>query len=349
LETQRDRLGIIRHASDSLLAIISNVLDFSKIEAGELHLEQIEFDVQEVATRALGIFAPLAQAKGLTLEGELGETVTQPMMGDPTCLAQVLNNLLSNALKFTEQGGIVLRSRVDVMAGQLCLSVEDTGIGMSPAQQQQVFNAFSQADETINRRYGGTGLGLALCKRLTEAMGGVLSVTSQLGQGSVFQLLLPLNNQDIARAERPCFNQESISVLAAMPQCRAYLTRVLEGWGLSVHTYQHPAQIDDTALASLQMLLLWGDRTTWHPNDENRLVEEATWVIDCSPEGPLMPLATGRILTTSVYGLKGLACALRHILQGEGLPLPEQRESVLPSTLRVLVVEDNPVNLRLFG
>ncbi|CAI1820377.1 Sensor kinase protein RcsC [Serratia fonticola] len=348
LDEQRDRLDIIRHASDSLLATINDVLDFSKIEAGELHLEHIEFDLLEVAARALDIFAPVAKAKRIALLGELEETVTLPMLGDPTCLGQVINNLLSNALKFTEQGQVVLRVNADLSASLVLIEVEDTGIGMSASQQQKMFRAFRQADETINRRYGGTGLGLALCQRLSEAMGGELSVTSELGKGSVFRLSLPLS-LGTAQADRPLFNGERVCALVMMPECRAYLTRVLTAWGLEVESYQHPAQIDNKALAALQILVLWGDRTTWHPNDENRLVEEAAWVIDCSNEGPQIPLATGRVLSTSVYGLKGLAYALRHSLQGQSLPLREQGEQALPRALRVLVAEDNPVNRRLFA
>jgi two-component system capsular synthesis sensor histidine kinase RcsC len=123
----------------------------------------------------------------------------------------------------------------------------------------------------------------------------------------------------------------------------------LTTWGLEVQSYQHPAQIDDVALGSLTTLILWGDRTTWHPNDENRLVEEATWVIDCSNERPQIPVATGRVLSTSVYGLKGLAYALRHSLQGQDLPIRERGEQALPQALHVLVAEDNPVNRHLLA
>jgi two-component system capsular synthesis sensor histidine kinase RcsC len=344
---QRERLNIIRQASDSLLATISDVLDFSKIEAGELYLEHIEFDVVEVAAHVLAIFAPVAQAKGLALVGELGDTVSQPMRGDPTCLRQVLNNLLSNALKFTEQGQVLLRIGVDEPASLIKIEVEDTGIGMSLSQQERVFRAFRQADETINRRYGGTGLGLALCTRLAQAMGGELSVTSELGKGSVFQLSLPLS-QEVGAAERPLFQGERVCVLAAMPGARAYLSNVLTAWGLEVSVYQHPVQIDDATLDTTGTLVLWGDRATWHPEDENRLVEEAAWVVDCSNDGAEIPVATGRVLSTSVYGLKGLAFALRYTLQGERLPAREQGEAALPGALRVLVAEDNPVNRRLF-
>ncbi|QXI11244.1 ATP-binding protein [Pseudomonas zeae] len=347
LEEQRDRLETIRRSSDSLLAIVSDVLDFSKIEAGELHLERIEFDALEVATRTLAIFAPVARNKGLALVGELGQTATQPLLGDPTRLGQVLNNLLSNALKFTEQGQVTLRIDIDAIGSRLNIEVEDTGIGMSPAQMEQVFRAFSQADETINRRYGGTGLGLTLCTRLTQAMGGTLSVRSEPGQGSVFLISLPLT-EEVSRPDCPAFDGEQVLLLASMPHWQNYLKRVLLSWGVRVDVYQHPAQLSEAALASADALLIWGDRMTWHPNDELRLVEESSWVIDCGPDGPSEPIAEGHVLSASVYGLKGVASAMRHALQGQYLPEREQMRLTLPGRLRVLVAEDNPVNRRLF-
>lgn len=347
LDSQRDRLTVIRHASDNLLSTISDVLDFSKIEAGEMHVEHIEFDLADIATRSLAIFAPVAQAKGITLVGEPGSTVTLPMTGDPTCLQQVLNNLLSNALKFTERGQVVLRLRVDNTAGELHIEAEDSGIGMTAAQQALIFNPFSQADETINRRYGGTGLGLALCMRLVQAMGGAISVTSEPNKGSLFRITFPLS-ACTGQAERPRFDGQSVTLICANPQHRAWLVQALQTWGLIVQDFQHPALLDAGALSRLSTLILWGDRSTWHPDDENRLVEEASQVIDCLLSGPQTPVKTGRLLSTSVYGLRGLAQALGHVMQGTHLPAGENPETGFSRTLHVLVAEDNPVNARLF-
>lgn len=345
-DAQRDRLETIRRSSDSLMAIVSDVLDFSKIEAGELSLERIEFDALEVASGALAIFSPIAKSKGLSLLGELGDTATLPMQGDPTRFGQVLNNLLSNAIKFTDRGQVTLRMMMDT-AGQLQVEVEDTGIGMSEAQVQQAFRAFSQTDATINRRYGGTGLGLTLCQRLVEAMGGALSVRSVPGMGSSFSFTLPLGNLAVT-AERPNFSGQTILLLAEPADCRTYLEAVLRGWGLRVESFQHPAQIDDQVFVSAPVLVVWGSHATWHAEDENRLVEAADWVIDCRADGPIDPQAYGRVLNASTCGPQGLARALCYILLGE--PLPE-RGSAFPARLgelRVLVAEDNPVNLRLF-
>ncbi|SDL15136.1 two-component system, NarL family, capsular synthesis sensor histidine kinase RcsC [Pseudomonas delhiensis] len=345
-DSQRDRLETIRRSSDSLMAIVSDVLDFSKIEAGELGLEHIEFDALEVACGALAIFTPVARSKGLALLGELGNAATQPMLGDPTRLGQVLNNLLSNAIKFTEQGQVTLRMAADV-AGQLQFEVEDTGIGMSQAQVQQAFRAFSQTDATINRRYGGTGLGLTLCQRLVEAMGGEMSVRSAPGQGSCFGFSIALGSP-VAVADHPDFGAQPVLVLAEHPACRAYLGGLLRSWGLRAETFQHPAQLGDEAFAAASILVIWGSRVTWHVDDENHLVEAADWVIDCSADGPVDPQVFGRVLNTSTCGPQGLARALRFILQGERLPQRGASRPTLPGKLSVLVAEDNPVNRRLF-
>jgi len=346
-QRQRDRLKTIQGTSDALLAIISDVLDFSRIEAGELRLEDLEFDALEVAARALIMFAPVARAKGLGLAGELGEGASLPMRGDPTRIGQVIHNLLSNAIKFTDKGQVLLRLGLDETARAVTIEVEDSGIGMTAEQQARLFTAFSQADASINRRFGGTGLGLALCSRLTQAMGGSLVVQSEAGHGSRFTLRLPLGAAT-GQPDRPQFAQQPVLLVAAATNWRDYLTAALQGWGLQVRAYGHPAQLQAQQLEDAAALILWGSRQTWHPDDENRLVEESSWVIDCNEDGPAEPLAAGRVISASVFGLQGLAAALRYSLQGRALARSEPGLFTLAKPLRVLVAEDNEVNRRLF-
>lgn len=344
---QRDRLEIVRKSSDNLLAIVSDVLDFSKIEAGELLLENIEFDAVEVGATTLALFTPMAQAKGLTLRGELGDAIACPMMGDPTRFSQILNNLLSNAIKFTEQGEVILRLKVDVRGKQLWAEVEDTGIGMSEVQILDAFRAFSQTDATISRRYGGTGLGLTLCLRLAEAMGGRLSVRSSQGEGTLFRIFLPLGErfQGVAPV---LFDRQRIVLLTAARAWQQYLVAVLENWNLQISSFQHPAQIDEETLAGSDALIIWGERDTWHPRDEENLVDGANWLIDCRADGPVEPLLAGHVLKASSYGLKGVARALEHILLEEPLSSRAVQPQASTIRLKVLVAEDNPVNGRLF-
>ncbi|MGE8614557.1 MAG: ATP-binding protein, partial [Achromobacter veterisilvae] len=344
---QRDRLDTIRSASDGLLSVVSDVLDFSKIEAGELRLEEIEFDALEVASRALRMFAPMAQACGLALVGELGLAVSQPMRGDPTRLGQILHNLLSNAIKFTNAGKVTLRLALDEAGLQAAFEVEDTGIGMSAEQMARLFRAFSQGDATISRRFGGTGLGLALCSRLAQAMGGTMAAESEPGLGSRFTLRLPLG-ECAGERDLPRFDGQSVVLVAAFEAERAYVGQALSAWGLRPQGYGHPAQVGQRELEGAAALVLWGARQTWLAADENRLIEESAWVIDCAMSGPGLPTAAGRLLSVSMYGLGGLAGALRHALQGRALAPASPGRRVLARPLRILVAEDNLVNRRLF-
>ncbi|CAB3729716.1 Sensor histidine kinase RcsC [Paraburkholderia sediminicola] len=357
---QKDRLTTIRTSSDGLLAIISDVLDFSKIEAGEMLLEQIEFDVVEVAGRALTIFAPLAHAKGVQLYGVFDTASAQPMRGDPVRLGQVLHNLLSNAIKFTRVGKVTLRVSVEEQhsdAAAVVVAIEDTGIGMSPEQQRGLFQAFSQADTSINRRFGGTGLGLALCRRLLDAMGGTIEVASEPHVGSRFTVRLPLDDHYPAAPQPAMFAGELLIFLSSTDEWRAFAEPHFAAWGLRVQAYRHPALVDEATLDAARALIICGEHDTWHPVEENRLVEGAAWVVDCHRDGPAQPVRTGRIVSVSCYSLKGLEAALRLALRGEAPAVPRRADAratdgappTMPRRLRVLVAEDNAVNQQLFA
>ncbi|MEA3641315.1 MAG: PAS domain S-box protein [Lamprobacter sp.] len=186
---QQQYLSRIEGAARSLLRLLNDILDFSKIEAGQLDLEAVDFRLQEVLDLVAQLLAAKAEAKGLALRFEVAPAVPGALIGDPLRLRQILLNLAGNAVKFSERGEICIRVGVEQQAGPdwlLRFSVEDTGIGLSEAQQAKLFRAFSQADTSMTRRYGGSGLGLAICKRLSELMGGRIGVESRLGQGSTF-------------------------------------------------------------------------------------------------------------------------------------------------------------------
>jgi signal transduction histidine kinase/ActR/RegA family two-component response regulator len=188
-ERQRDRLSVIHRSGEALLAILNDVLDLSKIEAGKLELEQLEFELAEVARGAYSAFTALANKKGLSFALDI-EAARGRYLGDPTRLRQILYNLISNALKFTEQGEIRVTA---VRQGEiLALSVKDTGVGIAPESLCKLFAKFDQLDSSTTRRFGGTGLGLAICRELAQLMAGEISVTSELGLGSTFTLRIPL-------------------------------------------------------------------------------------------------------------------------------------------------------------
>jgi len=191
---QRADVTQLRECADALLAVINDVLDLSKIEAGRLVLEAVPFDVRDCVSLALRTLAPRAQQKGLELRWEPAPGLPAGVVGDPLRLRQVLLNLAANAIKFTPAGRVTVRAGA-TLAGRDCLlhfQVEDTGIGIAPAQQESIFQPFSQADSSTSRRYGGSGLGLTISRRLVTAMGGRLWVTSTLGQGSTFHCTVRL-------------------------------------------------------------------------------------------------------------------------------------------------------------
>ena len=193
--TQREYAQIVKESGESLLTIINDILDFSKFEAGRLELEVIEFDLQSVVEGACRLLGPRAHAKNLELETEFTDDLPHVLKGDPGRLRQVVLNLIGNAIKFTESGGITLRvSTLQQKPETATVRVEviDTGIGVPEDKLQSLFEKFSQADSSMNRRYGGTGLGLAICRSLISLMNGEIGVVNNQGGGSTFWFEVPL-------------------------------------------------------------------------------------------------------------------------------------------------------------
>ena len=192
---QRDYLEAVKSSSEALLRIINDILDFSKIEAGKLQLEHIAFDLSLMVDETLKTLAVRARAKGIELACHIGTEVPLAVVGEPGRLRQILINLIGNALKFTEQGQVLLTLSLDPSPHVLPLfkfSVKDTGIGIPSSKLHSIFEAFSQEDSSITRRFGGTGLGQSISARLVDALGGQISVQSELGQGSQFDFSVPM-------------------------------------------------------------------------------------------------------------------------------------------------------------
>ena len=249
---RRERyLQQIDDSAQALSGVISDILDLSKIEAGKLSLEAADFDLHVLLESIEHGYAALADARGLTLQMAVGPDVPRRVRGDALRLRQVLSNFLSNALKFTSQGGVRIEVR-PIDASKLRFEVHDTGPGIEPAVQARLFTPFTQADSSTTRRFGGTGLGLSICRELAQLMGGTVGVISEYGRGSCFWAELPLPAAQ---------GDESDSVLAALPDEPAGLaglrvliaednavnmliaTALLEQWGVDV------SQASDGALA----------------------------------------------------------------------------------------------------
>ncbi len=197
---------------EGLLAIINDILDYSKIEAGHVDLERLEFSVDTLLREVVELLAPKASEKNLTIELHISASLPKDVIGDPNRVRQIVINLLSNAIKFTPEGTVTIDARARRLQGgrtSVTISVIDTGIGIPTDKLAVLFEPFNQLDASTNRRFGGTGLGLAISKRLVEAMQGTLTVKSELGTGSTFQLSLPLTIA--AEAAEPALRSKSTS------------------------------------------------------------------------------------------------------------------------------------------
>ena len=238
---QRKYLRIFRRAGSSLLQLINDILDLSKVEAGHIELESIEFDLSDLIEKAIEILAMRANEKGLELACHLAPDVPCSLIGDPNRLHQILVNLISNAIKFTDKGSVTLEVTNDAAlaeAGAIHFAVSDTGIGISHDRLAAIFERFTQADKSITRRYGGTGLGLTISKQLAELMQGRIWAESTLGQGSTFHCLVRLG---IAPGEKaPClprgidlYGLRSL-VVDDHPINRTILVETLSSWNSQV-------------------------------------------------------------------------------------------------------------------
>ena len=193
---QHEYLSMVKGSADSLLTVINDILDFSKIEAGRLEMESIEFDLRQCLEQAVNTLALRARQKNLALNCQIDSDVPSILVGDPNRLRQVLVNLIGNAVKFTEWGQVMVKVHADYPGSQairLHFAVQDTGIGIPIEKQAKVFESFTQVDGSMARRYGGTGLGLTITRRLIELMGGQIWVKSDVGQGSTFHFTVILS------------------------------------------------------------------------------------------------------------------------------------------------------------
>jgi signal transduction histidine kinase/CheY-like chemotaxis protein len=235
---QRELAQSVMQSAEGLLTIINDILDFSKIEAGRLELESLDFDVRVVVEETMDVLAHKAQSKGLELACLVHSNVPQLVRGDPGRLRQVLLNLLSNSVKFTDQGEVVLSVALaseEPERAKLRFSVTDTGIGIPADRLDRLFQSFSQIDSSTTRRYGGTGLGLAICRQLVEMMGGSIEVESELDKGSTFTFTVVLEKQTdvqpVVRTAPEQFRRLKVLIVDDNATNRRLLRHQLGSWG----------------------------------------------------------------------------------------------------------------------
>jgi PAS domain S-box-containing protein len=362
-EEQREHLGIVKSSSESLLRIINDILDFSKIEAGKLLIERIPYHLGRTVGEALKPLAPRATEQGLELIVDIDAEVPMLVKGDPGRLRQILTNLVGNAIKFTQKGQVQLQVRAE--GDRLRFCVIDTGIGIPAHKLDTIFEAFSQEDGSITRRYGGTGLGLTISARLVDAMGGHIGVRSEPGRGSTFYFDLPLVLDDRPAPAAPSLRSlEGLPVLLAddHPVNRQVLVGMLEGFGATVTAV-------DSGLAALERLhsqsfaLILLDAQM--PGLDGFSTAEAIATVTEHGQTPVVMLSSAAIrgegarsqqsgihaYLTKPFTRDDLHKVLLRVLQPGEL---ERQELVTrhlvhdeSMSLQVLLVEDHPVNQQL--
>jgi signal transduction histidine kinase/CheY-like chemotaxis protein len=349
LDTQQlQYVETIYASSNSLLAIINDILDYSRIEAGQLRLENIETPIEQLLDESVALFGARAMEKKLPLLTFIGQGVPAQIHSDPARLKQIINNLLSNAIKFTEQGSVNLSVSVQGSAADgrplLEFAVEDTGIGIDPAQQEMLFRPFIQADSSTTRRYGGSGLGLSICKRLCELLEGSIGLDSEPGRGSRFWLRIPVT-VSAASAVVSTLDQRGVLIACTHPGLRASLYLLCERWGMRVWTVEDveaARKLLRAGTMAFDAIVLGPEMASAMPWFANKakvllLVQES---FQQRPIGnyfvPVdLPLRVLHLRAALVERLSQAATMAESQAAPHSLTLPE---------LRVMVAEDNRVN-----
>ncbi len=235
--TQRQYVGVFRRAGANLLTLVNDILDLSKIESGHFELEQIDFDLEDLVERTIDIIRPKSEAKHVALIAHVAPGIPPYLAGDPTRLQQILINLLGNAVKFTEQGEVTLRV-TGSEAGRVYFEVSDTGIGIHADKLQCIFDDFTQAETSTTRRFGGTGLGLGICRRLVSRMGGELKVTSEVGKGSCFSFDVSFAASKRLKRRRPEMSDgivgRRVLIVDNNATNRLIFAQMCSAWGMQV-------------------------------------------------------------------------------------------------------------------
>ncbi|MEZ8283470.1 two-component sensor histidine kinase BarA [Vibrio splendidus] len=357
--SQTDYLQTIERSANNLLSIINDILDFSKLEAGKLALENIPFEFQASLEEVVNLQATNAHEKGLELTLKIDPKVPPGVVGDPLRIQQILTNLVGNSIKFTERGNIdisvELRSQSEDSI-ELQFMVRDTGIGISERQQAQLFQAFSQADASISRRYGGTGLGLVITQKLVSQMGGEISLTSRLHQGSTFWFTLRLSTTDMPMTElieTQCLQDKQLLLIEPNMQAASITQQILTQEGLVV-TYRSVMPDESTSYDYVLLNLA--------ANQEYQFDTVSGWAIGAKEIAqnviigtPSTELALGEQLMKEV----DVQCITKPLSRKKLLQtlisnqaptliapaIETHSEEKLPLT--VMAVDDNPANLKL--
>ncbi|MCV9878527.1 two-component sensor histidine kinase BarA [Brenneria izbisi] len=367
--TQTDYLRTIERSANNLLNIINDVLDFSKLDAGKLALEHIPFSLHDTLDEVVVLLAHTAHEKGLELTLDIQNDIPEQFIGDPLRIQQIITNLLGNAIKFTEQGNIDIRvekRRQEHNEVHLEIQIRDTGIGIAKTQQAQLFQAFRQADTSISRRHGGTGLGLVITQRLVKEMGGDISFQSQMNQGSAFWFHISLPLDPHATPAQPVYrllHGKHLAYVEGNPSAAQATLNILGQTPLTVSYSPTLEQLPEEAFD----IMLLGIPVHYR----NTLMDYTPKLRDVCRRAPCVILALPSLAQMDAEQLKRFgvhACLskplsstrLLPLLQDSSLfqssllsentpPVGEQTAHALRLPLNVMAVDDNPANLKLIG
>ncbi|MGX5833258.1 two-component sensor histidine kinase BarA [Aeromonas piscicola] len=358
--SQTDYMQTIEKSARNLLGIINDILDFSKLEAGKLQLEHIPFSLRDTLNETMHLLGPSAHDKQLELSLQVDAEVPDYLTGDPMRLQQVLTNLAGNAIKFTERGNVDVHIEQTGSSNgnkvRLNVLIRDTGIGISEEQQRQLFQAFNQADSSISRRYGGTGLGLVITQKLVQQMGGQIRFESELGKGSVFSFSLDLDVSPLPQTEKLPLDRiqgKRVWLLEPDPFSHSSLCALLAEWQLDVQSLAI-----DTIWPEMsnQDMVIIGSSTLHTPQQVIARLDgldgqQNTIVLLSSHEPALYDamLAHGaqHCLSKPTNHRKLLHALLSpEAAKSAPLPAPTQRQV---QQVKVLAVDDNAANLKLIA
>ncbi len=342
---------VIMKSSRSLLAIINDILDFSKIQSGKLELEKVEIKTQEIVEDVMSLFWQKAEEKQISMVSYISPDVPETISGDPTRLNQILSNLVNNALKFTEHGSVILRVEVSKRQNNGCVlsfKVQDTGIGIKQENISKVFESFSQADQTTTRKFGGTGLGLPICKKLVEAMDGEIHATSVVGEGASFCFTLPVAETVVSN--KPIQSDQTGLLVVDDVVTADLIASTLAEYGITVQSML-PSQFEFVQDYSYDWLIAETSVLENLPVQNSiKYFVAVTQLGDGGIDGLIDEKRTNDIISMPVSSASVRHCAER-LIDGNplGLKLLERNRSTIEdfmsySSSKVLVVDDSAVN-----
>jgi len=364
---QREYLSVVRESSESLLSLIDDLLDFSRIEAGRLSLAHVPYSLREVIGDTMKSLGFQAHTKGLELASRIDPDVPDGLIGDPNRLRQLLGNLITNAIKYTDRGEVVLRVECASREGSradLRVSVRDTGVGISPEHQEQIFAPYNRGDPRVTKGRTGSGLGLAIAAKIVELMGGNLSLESSPGEGSTFHFTAPFSLQArpqvVFPAEWKTIQGWNVLVVDDHETCRDILTGMFEAWGFHTTTASGATAglaaveqgLPDLVLIDAEMTKLDG---FWLAEQLGARFPGVARIMMLSSSIRLGDLARCESLGVNAFVRKPIKHSELQealLLAGSGhKPGPPLRQGNLVSSQprRILLAEDSLVNQKLAG